>query len=87
MQNKIKKAQAGIKRLFDQQHPVCCAWSGGKDSSSVLNLVLATAVEHASPSPIVIIYADTGIENPTIDQHVKAEIVKIKAFAKLHNLL
>lgn len=63
---KVAKALQAIKKLHDNQNLICVAWSGGKDSSVVLDLVLRSAALHPSPTPIVVTHADTGIENPEI---------------------
>lgn len=48
------------------------AFSGGKDSTAALKIVLA-AHERANPAPsqISLIYCDTGVENPILDAYVK----------------
>lgn len=80
------KALQALKNLHDAQNLICVAWSGGKDSSMVLELVLRSAILHPSPAPIVVIHADTGIENPEIALYVKKEIQNVREYAARHNL-
>lgn len=75
------KALQALKKLHDSQNLICVAWSGGKDSSVILDLVLRSAVLHPSPAPIVVTHANTGIENPEIAGYVRQEIESIKRYA------
>ena len=81
------KALQALKKLHDAQNLICIAWSGGKDSSVVLDLVLRSAVRHPSPAPIVVTHADTGVENPEISTYVRQEIKSIKRYAEKHNIV
>ena len=88
-QNKMRESRAlqALKKLHDKQNLICVAWSGGKDSSAGLDLVLRSAVLHPSPAPIVVTHADTGIENPEIATYVRQEIESIKRYAEKHNIV
>lgn len=83
---RIKKALQAITDIIDNQNIVCVAWSGGKDSSVVLDLVLSAAAAHPCPTPIIITHANTGIENPEIAQYVGKELDSVRRFAKKHNI-
>ncbi len=79
------QATSAIEAVIAKGHPVIVAWSGGKDSSVVLNLVLSAAraqKERAKIVPIIITHADTGIENPEIARYAQKELLKIKAYGK-----
>jgi DNA sulfur modification protein DndC len=47
-------------------------FSGGKDSTALLKVIVAAADGlHGGPQTIEIIYCDTGVENPALDLYVK----------------
>lgn len=78
-----------VKRVLEANHPVCIAWSGGKDSSVILAVALEAALQHKASggSPkIVVTNSNTGIENPEIEQFVNVEMIKIADFARRKEL-
>jgi 3'-phosphoadenosine 5'-phosphosulfate sulfotransferase (PAPS reductase)/FAD synthetase len=80
---------AAIRRVFEQGRAALVAWSSGKDSSVLLNLVLAAAVQvqQAGGSPhIVVLHADVGVENPEIVRLARGELAKVRAFAQRRGL-
>lgn len=84
---------ASTMRVIDAllaTRPVSISWSGGKDSSCTLHLVLYVArqrVQLGMPvHPIVVLTADTLVESPEITAYVRAELRAVQAFAKRHNL-
>ena len=89
---RIERAEGVLTRLLERQMPVCCSWSAGKDSSTVLNLLLSAASRLAAEKgagfvpPIVVTHADTMIENPEMVSYARAEMAQVRAFAKLHGL-
>jgi DNA sulfur modification protein DndC len=71
--NLFQQSGETMRRLFEKGYVVCVAWSGGKDSSVVLNLTLTAAAEARAGGlhPVVLIQCvDTGVENPEIHAHV-----------------
>jgi 3'-phosphoadenosine 5'-phosphosulfate sulfotransferase (PAPS reductase)/FAD synthetase len=84
--NIIKKTHQTILRLIENDTPIIIAWSGGKDSSCVLNCTLTAAVEAKRCGqvlpPIFVTTADTGIENPEIHRYLLDEIQKVERYAK-----
>lgn len=55
-------------------------FSGGKDSTALLKVVVAAAKGlRGGPSKIDIIYCDTGVENPALDAYVKTLLRRIDA--------
>jgi 3'-phosphoadenosine 5'-phosphosulfate sulfotransferase (PAPS reductase)/FAD synthetase len=83
-----KKAINKIRELFVEDHPLFVSWSGGKDSSVVLDLALQAALDaknkdNARPK-MFITHADTKIENPEVALFCKKEISKIESFC-FHN--
>lgn len=63
--------------------PITIGFSGGKDSSAVLKILWACAVNLKTECPALsVIYCDTEVENPVIDAHVKNTLSKIQNEAK-----
>jgi DNA sulfur modification protein DndC len=59
--------------------PITVAYSGGKDSSAVLKLVInALLPAPALASRLTVIYCDTKVENPILDSVVKSTLRKLK---------
>lgn len=86
----IARAEGTLDRLLERGMPVCVSWSAGKDSSTVLNLLLSVAAQRAqrgavSP-PIVITHADTLIESPEMVAYAHGEMAQVRAFAATHRL-
>lgn len=74
-----------VETLFLQGTPLAISWSGGKDSSVLLDLTLTSAIsakEKGASPYILVTHGDTGVENPEIAAYVKTEARKILAFAK-----
>ncbi|KGP81938.1 MULTISPECIES: phosphoadenosine phosphosulfate reductase domain-containing protein [Paenibacillus] len=68
----IAYSQEAVKRIFEENEKVVIAYSGGKDSSVLLQL----CVEFVLANPmyqdkLYIISASTGVENPIIEQHIR----------------
>lgn len=87
---KAVKAEAILTQVLRKQHPVCASWSAGKDSSTVLNLLLCAAARmkragEAVPA-IFVTHADTGIENPEMVLYARNEMTQVRNFAKKHGL-
>lgn len=63
------------------------AYSGGKDSTAALKIVIAAANKiRENDIKITLIYCDTGVENPTLDRHVKSIMSGIEIeFSKFKN--
>lgn len=82
----VEQAHQAVKNLLIVGHPLVVAWSGGKDSSCLLNITLVAASEVKRDTgdcpPIFVTHADTLIENPEVHQYALAEIKRIEAFAK-----
>lgn len=90
VEGKIARATRALTELLRRGHPVCCSWSAGKDSSTVLNLLLTAAAEMRAAGeavpPIVVTHADTGIENPEMVLYARAEMSQVREFARTHGL-
>lgn len=87
---KALRAEYAIHRLFESGHPVCVAYSAGKDSSVMLSLVLNAArsfkASGGEPPLILVTHANTGIENPAFQIVARAEIARIEEFSRAHGL-
>jgi DNA sulfur modification protein DndC len=74
-------------KLFENQVPCVCAFSGGKDSSACALLLLSAAKDFAAKGgkPLVIISNGlTLVENPEVELHVHSELRKMKRYAQKH---
>lgn len=85
-----ERALKAIERVLIDQHLVCVAYSSGKDSSVVANLLFNAAINivaagHTCP-PLVISHSDTGVESPVVRAIADGELEKMREFAKKHGL-
>ncbi|WP_298636777.1 phosphoadenosine phosphosulfate reductase family protein [uncultured Umboniibacter sp.] len=79
-----------IRNLFRDPSKRCLISSSfGKDSSSVLNIVLLAALAHREAGEVVprlyVINSDTELENPRVSNYAKREIQKLKNWAIEHD--
>jgi DNA sulfur modification protein DndC len=83
MENKVATLKERLKELFSQflGQPVVVAYSGGKDSTFLLHHVLVLLKEMRS-NPLVVVYADTLVENPLIHQHAREFLEKVKEYCE-----
>lgn len=87
---KIVRAKTALKRLLEAGSPLAAAFSGGKDSSVMLSLLLTSAVEYKEAGgtlpPILVTHANTGIENPAYQVVVHHELARVREFALANGL-
>lgn len=66
------------------------AFSSGKDSSALANLVLNTAREMRESgeavTPIIVVHSDTEVEQPEVSALARSELAKMERFARTHGL-
>lgn len=90
IQHKARYSIDSIKACMAAGRPIMDSYSGGKDSSVCTDLIFKAALElkaeTGSAPPVYVTHADTRVENPEIHQYAQAEIEKIRAYAKHHNL-
>jgi len=82
-------ALEAIGAFMDAGRPAIVLFSGGKDSSVLLNLALTAAVEQVRRGrrPLVVIaHSDVGVENPEIQRLVAGEIAKASRYAREHGV-
>ena len=68
--------------------PWLIGYSGGKDSSLLVNLVLETVArlpEHETTKKIFIVTSDTGVENPIVKRYMHTSSEKINEFSQKNN--
>lgn len=85
IEERIDAAIKAILTLFMRDVIICVAFSGGKDSSVVANLVLtaaAIAVQKGKEPSIIVSSSNTRIENPEVVEHVRQELARMGGFAR-----
>ena len=78
-----------IARVLDEEyarspaHPWVVAYSGGKDSTLVLQMAIEAAQRAGgeNPRPIRVVSNDTLVESPLVIDHLKRSLAKIRQFA------
>jgi len=87
---KVARAKAALTQLLLSGAPVSPAWSAGKDSACVLNLLLTAAADLRRQGfpipPIIVTHANTGIENPSMVAYARREMTQVLAFATNNGL-
>jgi DNA sulfur modification protein DndC len=85
-----QRAMRRIRSVFQRNSPAAVMFSSGKDSSCLALLVLNTAREFIAEGnkcpPVVVVSADTGIEQPEIVALAKSEMQKMKVYASEHGI-
>lgn len=85
-----ERAMRAIERVLLAGHVLLCAFSSGKDSSCVANLMLNAAINiinagHLCPQ-LIISHSDTGVESPVVRALADGELEKMRLFAEKHGL-
>jgi len=78
-----------IQELYLQGNPFVVGWSGGKDSTTVLQLIwnaIKRLPKEQRKYPLYVITNDTLVENPIISAHVRNALKLIDAAAKEQNI-
>ena len=88
--NKVSQAIETIAANMDAKNAIIVAWSGGKDSSTVLNLVFEAALflqaQNKPVSRIIVTHADTYIENPAVELQSTIDVRAMRRWAEEHGL-
>jgi len=84
--NKIEQIRTDILNLYlANQTPWVIAYSGGKDSTMTVQIVLETIAKKPGKE-IHILYADTKVEPPPVIDNARSFLKKIGEWAKQNNL-
>ncbi|KQN96801.1 phosphoadenosine phosphosulfate reductase domain-containing protein [Paenibacillus sp. Leaf72] len=68
----LEVSRQAIRKMFEENEKVICAYSGGKDSTVIVQMCVEFALENPEyQDKLHIISASTGVENPIIEQHVR----------------
>ncbi|WP_432263131.1 phosphoadenosine phosphosulfate reductase family protein [Cupriavidus sp. TMH.W2] len=89
VEERIDMALAAVVAMFAGHHPAVIAFSGGKDSTVVAALVLHGAIKAKSAGfdPLIVVTTgDTMVESPEVTSHYRAEMAKMRRFAKEHGI-
>lgn len=85
MEEPYERAMRRITAILKDGHVVACAWSSGKDSSTLASILLDAARQLIADGfpcpPIAVLHADTGVENPEIREHAQEELQKMSQYA------
>lgn len=82
--NSIKIAKERIKQAFLDFQKLGLAWSGGKDSTTLLILTLEVLRE--TKGELYVVHNDTLIENPIIRAHCDRVLQELKDYIQKENL-
>lgn len=85
----VARAVDTLQRLLPLESLIV-AYSGGKDSSCVANLVLTTAAalvrQGVAPQPIYVVHADTGVDNPAVANYCAGQLEAMRAYGETNAL-
>lgn len=89
--NKLEATKESLRILYESDtRPWVVAYSGGKDSTAVLQLVYELLVEEQatgkSGKPVFVVSSDTGVEAPNVAQYVSSTLSQIGLSAKKQRL-
>lgn len=82
----ILEIKRDLKKLYlnkDDERPWAIAWSGGKDSTTVLGLVV-DMLQELKPEErkrhVYVIMSDTVVENPNLEEYMHSQVDKFHEF-------
>lgn len=86
----VARAMRRIRACILKGYAPVVAFSSGKDSSALANLVLNTVREMRDSgeavTPIIVVHANTEVEQPEVATLARGELAKMQAFARKHGL-
>ena len=91
LENKIKSVIERLKKEFlTDTRPWVVTFSGGKDSTTVLQLVtemlLELRMDNIDTKKVYIVSSDTGVEMPVIEDYTTNKLTQIDKFIKKEKL-
>jgi len=86
--NKIETAMSILEKYYiEDNRPLCIAFSGGKDSTAILYLMISVLLSLKEPKKIVyIINSNTLAELPPLLNHLEKALTNIRKYAIKENL-
>ncbi|MFF0828764.1 phosphoadenosine phosphosulfate reductase family protein [Brevibacillus sp. NPDC003359] len=85
--NVMEVVDSAIERIFKQNELVVVAYSGGKDSSMCVQKCIEFVLKNPEfSSKLVISSANTGVENPLIQQHIQKVKNAVESLKETHGL-
>lgn len=89
--SKLEATKESLRILYESDtRPWVVAYSGGKDSTAVLQLVYELLMEEQaagkSGKPVFVVSSDTGVEAPNVAQYVSSTLSQIGLSAKEQRL-
>lgn len=78
--DKLESTQELLRSLAEREKVLVIAYSGGKDSTVVLDLAIKTILNNNFRNKIVILHGNTLVENPIIHNHASKVINKVQSF-------
>jgi DNA sulfur modification protein DndC len=91
-QRKVIEAKAHLLRMYldeTDERDWAVAWSGGKDSTAVLGLmveVLSSLPPEKRKRRVRAVMSDTKAENPELEAYMHDQVTKLNAYAKHYDL-
>ncbi|MDU0154018.1 phosphoadenosine phosphosulfate reductase domain-containing protein [Bacillus cabrialesii] len=89
---RLAESRAFLLSLYlneEDTRPWACAWSGGKDSTTVLGILIsvleALPIEKRNRKTYVIM-SDTAVENPILEKYMYDQMKKLKTYVTRKNL-
>ncbi|WOA21234.1 phosphoadenosine phosphosulfate reductase family protein [Bacillus subtilis] len=90
--NRLAESRAFLLDLYlneDDKRDWACAWSGGKDSTAVLGVLVSTLEalpEEKRKRKIHVVMSDTVVENPVLEAYMRDQVTKLTTYVKRKNL-
>ncbi len=79
--NTVDEARAEIREVISQPTPVVVSYSGGKDSTLLLLLVIEVALKQKTTAPIYVIFSDTEIEPLGSVERIRRNFEELESLA------
>lgn len=90
LDEKVSQCIGVIERYMRDDYCITLAYSGGKDSSVMLDLTLRALADlvkrGVSVNTLHVMNSNTGLENPVVEKYTMGELAKIEHYAIKNNL-